>query len=298
MGSGTSSTTGSWWYACSRTAFIGLPPLIRRSGSGAAACRGRCRCWRPGWCGSTGPCAGAAAPRPTRSAHRSAGRRAGARRRRRAGRPPPAGGAAGPAPVTAGTSPSVMRARSAAVIPASASGRHTWSVPAITALRRKSARRASSSSTASPSNERTNPARAATPSLMASAAKWSSSTTSVRRTPSRVDTASYASATMRYAKLGAQKYVGSRRCTDASPSSETDAEATKPSVVIGSSSSGSRTSPRASRRVRDPTTLVMPAWPRGTPTTRRPRRPGPPVFPRPRRAGTPSAPRCRRASPR
>src|SRR3984893_12730704 len=46
---------------------------------------------------------------------------------------------------------------------------------------------------------------------------------------------------MRKAKLGAQKYVGSRSRTRASPSAETVHEATKPSEVIGSSSSGSRT---------------------------------------------------------
>src|SRR4051794_5103278 len=52
---------------------------------------------------------------------------------------------------------------------------------------------------------------------------------------------------MRNAKLGAQKYVGRRRCISASPSGETDHDATNPSVVIGSSNSGSRTPPRASR---------------------------------------------------
>src|SRR5216684_6876966 len=50
---------------------------------------------------------------------------------------------------------------------------------------------------------------------------------------------------MRKAKLGAQKYVGSRSRTCASPSAETVHEATKPSEVIGSSSSGSRTVPNA-----------------------------------------------------
>src|SRR5216683_4588214 len=52
---------------------------------------------------------------------------------------------------------------------------------------------------------------------------------------------------MRKAKLGAQKYVGSRSRTRTSPSAETVHEATKPSEVIGSSSSGSRTVSSAAR---------------------------------------------------
>ena len=77
--------------------------------------------------------------------------------------------------------------------------------------------------------------------MIASEAKWSSSTTSVRRTPGSVLTASYASATIRKAKLGAQKYVGNRSLTVVSPPADTVHEVTKPSEVIGSSSSGSRT---------------------------------------------------------
>jgi hypothetical protein len=51
-------------------------------------------------------------------------------------------------------------------------------VPAITALRKKAARSACSSLTASPSKDRTKPAWAATPLLIASEAKWSSRITS------------------------------------------------------------------------------------------------------------------------
>src|SRR6202050_3135557 len=133
----------------------------------------------------------------------------------------------------------------AALAPPASSGRHTWSVPAMTALRRKSARRPCSSLTAPPANDCANPAGAPTPPLIASEAKWSSSTTSVRRTPGSALTASYASATIRNAKLGAQKYVGSRSLTCASPSPETVHKVTKPSEVMGSSSSGSRTVRRA-----------------------------------------------------
>ena len=57
------------------------------------------------------------------------------------------------------------------------------------------------------------PDRAATPALMASAAKWSSRRTSACRTPATWLTASYASATIRNAKFGAQKYVGNRSRT-------------------------------------------------------------------------------------
>ena len=74
--------------------------------------------------------------------------------------------------------------------PAASSGRHTRSVPASTALRRKLARSWPSSSTASPSKTCVNPARAATPPLIWSEAKRSSSVTTVRITPSTADTAS------------------------------------------------------------------------------------------------------------
>ena len=81
--------------------------------------------------------------------------------------------------------------------------------------------------------------------MISSDAKWSSSSTSVRRTPSTAATASYASATIRKAKFGAQKYVGSRSRTCTSPSSDTVHDETKPSAVTGSSSSGSRTASNA-----------------------------------------------------
>src|SRR5690348_11053555 len=90
----------------------------------------------------------------------------------------------------AGASPSVIASRAAGLVPAASSGRQTWSVPASTALRRKSARSSCSSLTASPSNDATKPARAATPPLIASEAKWSSRTTSVLRTPATPLTAS------------------------------------------------------------------------------------------------------------
>src|SRR5215469_7924198 len=89
-----------------------------------------------------------------------------------------------------GAWPRVSAASAGGSTPAAASGRQTRSVPASTALRRKSARNSCSSPTASPSKDRANPALAATPPLIASEAKWSSSTTSVDRTPGRADTAS------------------------------------------------------------------------------------------------------------
>src|SRR5215472_11644460 len=61
---------------------------------------------------------------------------------------------------------------------------------------------------------------------------------------------------MRNAKLGAQKYVGSRSRTCASPAAETVHDETNPSEVIGSSSSGSRTASSASRRSPAPTATV------------------------------------------
>src|SRR5579859_66426 len=90
----------------------------------------------------------------------------------------------------AGTSPRVIASRVSRVAPAASNGRHTWSVPAITALRRKSARSPCSSLTASPSNDAAKPAWAATPPLIASEAKWSSRTTTVLRTPGTALTAS------------------------------------------------------------------------------------------------------------
>ena len=81
--------------------------------------------------------------------------------------------------------------------------------------------------------------------MISAEAWWSSSTISARVTPSTADTASWASATIRNEKFGAQKNVGSRRCTDATPSPETVQEATKSRAVIGSSSSGSSTVPSA-----------------------------------------------------
>ena len=50
VGSGTSSTTGCWWYPCSRTAFMRLLLLALAAGRVAvrAACRGRRRRWPPG----------------------------------------------------------------------------------------------------------------------------------------------------------------------------------------------------------------------------------------------------------
>src|SRR5262249_60819546 len=118
--------------------------------------------------------------------------------------------------------------------PAGAGGRERGGVPAIPAFRRRRARNWCSPPPASPSKDRANPALAATPPLIASEAKWSSSTTSVDRTPGRADTASKASATIRKAKLGAQKYVGSRSRTWASPSADTGHDETNPSEVIGS----------------------------------------------------------------
>ena len=112
-------------------------------------------------------------------------------------------------------------------------------------------------------------------------------------TPSTALTASNASATIMNTKLGAQKYVGSRRCTSTDPSS-TRHDATNPRVVTGSSSSGSRTVSSAShtRAERSGTvwTLMRTASSR-TPAPRRRARPAP----RHPRSGAPPAPRCRRA---
>ena len=99
-----------------------------------------------------------------------------------------------------------------------------------------------SSPTASPSKDRTKPAWAATPLLIASEAKWSSRTTSVRpharqrATPRR----------RRRPPSGRRSSARRSRWAAAAgpprrPSAETAHDATNPSEVIGSSSSGSRT---------------------------------------------------------
>src|SRR3954447_10879672 len=106
------------------------------------------------------------------------------------------------------------------------------------------ARRSSSSSTASPGNAATKPARAATPWLITSATKWSTSVMSTRATPGTADTASYASATISHEKFGEQKNVGRRSRTVATaPSTPSDTvhDCTNSSEVIDSSSSGSST---------------------------------------------------------
>ena len=93
-------------------------------------------------------------------AHRRAGRRVDQQRRVVAGGQAqlgPALRAAGPAPATAAPRPASAPAAPAGSVPAASSGRHTWSVPASTALRRKSARSSSSSPTASPSNDAAKP---------------------------------------------------------------------------------------------------------------------------------------------
>ena len=116
----------------------------RRWRSGAAACRGRCRRSPPGWSGSAGPCAGAAAAARGDAARRWPGRSAAARRRRPAG---PSSARRSRSRVsgrrTAGPRPGSAPAALAGSSPAASSGRHTWSVPASTALRRKSARSSS-----------------------------------------------------------------------------------------------------------------------------------------------------------
>ena len=126
--------------------------------------------------------------------------------------------------------------------------------PASAALRLKVLRSSSSSARASPEKAAAKPDRAATPSLISSATKWPSSSMSARATPGTAETASYASATISQEKLAAQKNVGRRRSTVATPSGETVHDDTNSSSVIGSSSSGSRTVPSAaqtaSRRTR------------------------------------------------
>ena len=71
--------------------------------------------------------------------------------------------------------------------------------------------------------------------------------TSACRTPPTWLTASYASATIKNAKFGAQKYVGNRSRTCTSPAAETTHDDTNPRSVTGSSSSGSRTVASAAR---------------------------------------------------
>src|SRR3954447_7377529 len=94
-------------------------------------------------------------------------------------------------------------------------------------------RNSSSSAPASPSNEATNPARAATPALIWAAAKCSSSATSTERTAGTAETTSYASATIRKAKFGAQKYVGSRSRTTTSPAEPPHEGGEEHTVVMG-----------------------------------------------------------------
>ena len=155
-------------------------------------------------------------------------------------------------PTAAGRRASARPARAGAA-PAASSGRQTRSVPASTALRRKSAR--SSSQLARRPRRRTTPTKpawAATPPLIASEAKWSSSTTSARRTPG---TADHRVVRVRDHEEGE---VRARRSTSAAAAGrsrislrrDTCTTATKPSEVTGSSSSGSRTVSSAARRAR------------------------------------------------
>ena len=117
VGSGTSSTTGCWWYACSRTAFIGPPLRVR------VACRSMPRQM---------PLLASRLVRVSRARRRCSGNAAASptaapadgvdqQRRVVAGRQAQLGApraAAGPGPAMDGTSPSVSPASSAGVRPA------------------------------------------------------------------------------------------------------------------------------------------------------------------------------------
>ena len=119
------------------------------------------------------------------------------------------------------------------------------------------------------------PARAATPPLIASEAKWSSSTTSARVTP--VDPADrvvgvgdHEEGEVRRAEVRRQPQAHRRP----RPSAETVHEATNPSAVTGSSSSGSRTvvqrgedvaRPRSHSRPRRSRRAAASSWAAGVP---------------------------------
>ena len=108
-------------------------------------------------------------------------------------------------------------------------------------LAQEVARSVSSSPSASPSKEATKPARAATPPLMRRRRSGRRARRWYGWTPWTRFTASKASATIRNAKFGAQKYVGRRRAPTRLRRPDTSQDATKPSTVTDSSSSGSRT---------------------------------------------------------
>ena len=204
-----------------------------------------------------------------------------------------------------GTSPRVSPAARPASVPAASSGRHTWSVPAITALRRKSARSSCSSPTASPSKDCDEPGPRGHPAvdrvrgevvlqhhLGAAHARHARTPRRRRRRPS--GTRSWARRNTSAAAAAPGRRRRPRRCTTA----------TKPSEVIGSSSSGSRTASSAASR-RAARVGAGPPGARGlgghrtghAPATScaRPARPGSRPAPA---AGTRPAPRCRRAWPR
>src|SRR6201991_4705969 len=167
----------------------------------------------------------------------------------------PAAGGASPTPPPTGTD--TRAGHDGASLRASRSCAARW------ALRSKVVR--NSSSEPSAPNCESNELTAATPSLISVDTKCSSSTTVTRPAPGSAATASRASATISQAKLGAQKYVGSRSSTRISadgeadwetdwgtgalsgpddgtePGSETVTDDTKPRSVIGRARSGSRT---------------------------------------------------------
>ena len=144
---------------------------------------------------------------------------------------------------------------------------------------------------------RTNPARAATPPLIASEAKWSSSTTSARRRPGTRRHRVVGVGHHQEGEVGRAEVRRQPQPDLARPRPRTRCTTTtKPSVVIGSSSSGSRTVVQRGQH-RRPVSVTRRCRHAAASTScgvvLRGRRAG--VR---RRAGTRPAPRCRRAWPR
>ena len=222
-----------------------------------------------------------------------------ARRRRRAGRARPGAAAAGPAPATAAPRRASCRPAPPASRPAASSGRHTWSVPASTALRRKSARRPSSSSTASPSNERDEPGPRRHPVVDRVGREVVvehdlGAAHPVHRGHRVVGVGDHQEGEVGRAEVRRQPQLHRRVARPRTRSHD----ATKPSAVIGSSSSGSRTASRRGEAARPRRCWSCRRSDGRVRRSRRPRRRGPPGSLRRGRAGTRPAPRCRRAWPR
>ena len=161
---------------------------------------------------------------------------------------------------------------------------------------RPAARRSSPS--ASPSNDATNPARAATPPLIASEAKWSSSTTSAARTPGTaltrvVGVGHHEEREVRRTEVGRQPQPDRASPSVGDGARRDEAERGDRLVqlrVAHRLQRGQHPRPDRSRRALGDACPVL-TIPSGG-------RPARPECLRRRRAGTRPAPRCRRASPR